>query len=183
MDAVSQTAPAISIAWTGRVRAAADWSLRMDRNLSEKYAEGAGKVAEAISGLSREDFLKKPADGSWTIGQIVIHLMDSDLIASDRMKRVIAEENPAIIGYDETAFSQKLYYEKMDFAVAADVFKKNRELTAIILRSLPDAAFERAGMHNEAGRKTLADFVKTYVNHLEHHLAFLRKKRQMIGKP
>jgi uncharacterized damage-inducible protein DinB len=145
----------------------------MDRQLIEKYAAGAGKVAQAIAGLSREDFLKQPVPGTWSIGQIVIHLMDSDLIASDRMKRVIAEENPAIIGYNEAAFAQKLYYE----------IKKNRDLTAVILRSLPDDAFARFGTHNEAGKKTLADFVKIYVDHLEHHLGFIRKKRELIGKP
>jgi len=155
----------------------------MDRQLIEQFAAGAGKVGQAIAGLSREDFLKQPVPGTWSIGQIVIHLMDSDLIASDRMKRVIAEDNPTIIGYNEAAFAQKLYYEKMDFAVAADIFKKNRDLTAIILRSLPNEAFSRFGTHNEVGKKTLADFVKIYVDHLEHHLGFIRKKRELIGKP
>jgi len=155
----------------------------MDRTLIEQYAKGAGMVAESIKGLTRDDFRATPVPGTWSIQQIVIHLMDSDLIASDRMKRVIAEENPTIIGYDEGAFAQKLFYEKMDFALAADIFKKNRDLTAIILRSLPEEAFARFGTHNEAGKKTLADFVKTYVNHLDHHLGFIHKKRQLIGKP
>jgi hypothetical protein len=155
----------------------------MDRNLIEQYAAGAGKVAESIVGLSREDFLATPVKGTWSIGQIVVHLMDSDLIASDRMKRIIAEDNPAIIGYNESAFAQRLHYDKIDPFVAADVFKKNRELTAVILRNLPDQAYSRAGTHNERGRVSLEEMVGTYVRHLEHHLGFLRHKRQLLGKP
>lgn len=30
---------------------------------------------------------------------------------------------------------------------------------------------------------TLDEFVKNYVDHLEHHLTFIRKRRAMIGTP
>lgn len=155
----------------------------MDRAMIEQYAKGAGMVAESIKGLAREEFLATPVPGTWSIQQIVMHLMDSDLIASDRMKRIIAEEQPAIIGYNETAFSQKLHYDKLDPIVAAEIFRQNREMTAVILRNLPDAAFARSGMHNERGRITLAEVLAMYVQHLEHHLGFLRHKRQLLGKP
>jgi hypothetical protein len=155
----------------------------MDRGLVEQYAKGAGLVGESIKGLSREDFLATPVPGTWSIQQIVIHLMDSDLIASDRMKRVIAEENPAIIGYNEAAFSQKLFYEKLDPVMAADIFKKNREMTAVILRNVPESAFNRTGTHNERGKISLQELLTTYVQHLDHHLGFLRLKRLLLGKP
>jgi hypothetical protein len=63
------------------------------------------------------------------------------------------------------------------------VFEKNRLLTAEILRRLPKAAFARKGHHNEHGDMTLADLLKTYVGHLEHHLKFIREKRKLLGKP
>lgn len=155
----------------------------MSNELVEQYAAGADRLSQAISGLSRDDLLAHPVPGTWSIQQIVLHLMDSDLISSDRMKRVIAEENPTLIGFDETAFARGLFYEALDAGQAADVFAKNRRLTAEILRRLPDEAFERFGMHNERGRVTLADLVQTMVDHLEHHLKFLREKRRLLGKP
>jgi hypothetical protein len=155
----------------------------MDRAIIEQYAKGAGLPGESIKGLSREDFLATPVPGTWSIQQIVMHLMDSDLIASDRMKRIIAEENPAIIGYHEGLFSQRLFYEKQDPFQAAEVFRMNREMTAVILRNLPAAAFNRTGMHNERGKVSLKELVAMYVQHLEHHLGFLRHKRQLLGKP
>ena len=155
----------------------------MDKALIERYATGGDLLVAAIQGLSREDFFATPVAGTWSIQQIVIHLMDSDLIGADRMKRVIAEENPTIIGYDETLFSKKLFYEKLDPFLAAEIFKKNREMTAVILRSLPEQAFSRGGTHNQRGRVTLGEFVATYVQHLDHHLSFLRHKRELLKKP
>jgi hypothetical protein len=154
----------------------------VDRNIIEAYARGGPVLGEEIKGLATADFLATPVPGTWSIQQIVIHLMDSDLIASDRMKRVAAEENPSIIGYHETWFSQRLFYEKQDPFLAAEMFAKNRQMTAVILRNLPDEAFAKFGTHNERGRVTLEQLVKGYAEHLEHHLKFLRQKRKLLGK-
>jgi hypothetical protein len=155
----------------------------MDRDLIERYRAGAGRLRPAIAGLSPEQLNAFPVPGTWSIQQIVFHLMDSDLIASDRMKRVAAEDEPTLIGYDETAFSQKLYHDQLDPQLACDIFEKNRLLTAEILRRLPPAAFARTGNHNERGRVSLADLLETYVDHLDHHLKFIHDKRRMLGSP
>lgn len=155
----------------------------MDKSLIDQYAAGGPLLAAAIQGLGPADFAAVPVPGAWTIAQIVLHLMDSDLIASDRMKRIIAEDNPTLIGYNESAFAARLHYELQDPFLAADIFRRNRELTSVILRHLPDSAFARMGTHNERGKITLADMVAMYVQHVEHHLRFLRHKRQLLGKP
>ena len=154
----------------------------MDRDLIERYAEGAGKLGQAIAGLSRQQLGAFPVPGTWSIQQIVLHMMDSDLIGSDRMKRVAAEEKPpTLIGYDETAFARGLFYDQLDPRLACEVFEKNRLLTAEILRRLPSAAFDRTGFHNEHGQVSLADLVKGYGEHLDHHLKFLHEKRRLLG--
>ncbi len=144
------------------------------------YAEGAGVLAEAILGLTREQLAAVPVPGTWSIQQIVVHLMDSDLVASHRFKRIIAEDNPHLEVYDERAFAERLHYGAQDAATACAVFQLNRRLTAAVLRQLPDAAFERAGVHAEAGRVTLGTLVRSYAQHLEHHLRFLREKRRLV---
>jgi len=153
-----------------------------DRQLIERYAAGAGQLVAAITGLTPADLNAKPVPGTWSIQQIVLHLLDSDLIASDRMKRVIAEENPQLIGFDESKFAENLFYDQADAHQACEVFKLNRQLTAEILRRLPDAAFERHGTHSERGPITLANLVETYAGHLEHHLRFVAEKRRLLGK-
>jgi hypothetical protein len=155
----------------------------MNRSLIDQYAAGADVPARAIMGLSAAELNAFPVPGTWSIQQIILHLMDSDLIASDRMKRVIAEESPSLVGYNETAFSRKLFYDQTDAAMACEVFRLNRLLTAAILKRLPDAAFTRTGNHSEHGSLSLADLVESYVEHLDHHMRFLREKRRLLGKP
>jgi hypothetical protein len=154
----------------------------MNRDLIEQYAAGATQPASAIAALTREQLNSFPVPGTWSIQQIVIHLMDSDLIGADRMKRVAAENRqPTLIGYDETAFANTLFYDQLDPQLACEIFAKNRQLTAEILKRLPDEAYARTGHHNEHGVMTLAQLLETYVGHLNHHLKFIEQKRKLLG--
>lgn len=154
----------------------------MDRQLIERYANGGPLVRQAIEGLDQAALNAHPVPGTWSIQQIVLHLMDSDLIGADRMKRVAAENHPTLIGYNETDFANRLYGEELDAGLAAEIFALNRKMTAAMLRRLPDEAFARTGYHNEHGDMSLEQFLANYVEHLEHHLGFVRRKREMLGR-
>jgi uncharacterized damage-inducible protein DinB len=154
----------------------------MDRQLIERYVAEAGEIGKSITGLAPEDLLAFPVPGTWSIQQIVLHIVDSDLVLADRIKRVIAEDKPLLMGFDETKFAARLCYDLQDSTLACEVFAKNRQLLASVLRHLPDAAFERAGIHSERGKVTLADILLNAVNHLQHHLKFVREKRKLLGK-
>jgi uncharacterized damage-inducible protein DinB len=150
-------------------------------SLIDQYAADAARLRKSIAGLTPAQLQAFPIPGTWSIQQIVLHMMDSDLIGADRMKRVAVEKQPpTIIGYDETAFAGGLSYQELDPQLACDVFEKNRQLTAEMLRRLPGEAFQRTGHHNEHGEMSLAEFLQNYVDHLLHHLQFIEKKRAMV---
>ena len=148
----------------------------------DRYESDAAAPGRAIAGLTDAELKAFPVPGTWSIQQLVMHLMDSDVIASDRMKRIIAQDNPLIAAYDETAFSKNLFYDKLDAKLACQIFEQNRRMTAALLRLLPESAFQRAGNHTERGRLTLADILQMYVDHVPHHMKFLHAKRAALGK-
>jgi DinB superfamily len=150
--------------------------------LIDQYEAGADVLARGLEGLTNADLLAYPVPGTWSIQEIAIHLMDSDLIGSDRMKRTIAEERPSLLGYDENAFVKNLRYDLQDVHAAAAIFAANRRLFTVVLRAIPADAFARIGVHNENGPETLEHQLKKYIKHLEHHMTFLWKKRALLGK-
>ena len=163
-----------------------DHKSTVDHDLIEHYAAGGEKLSLAIRGLTKEDLLcAPPADanvGRWSIQQVVVHCMDSDLVATDRIKRMIAEDNPSLIGYDENKFGQNLFYDEQPAEQAVQVVDLNRKLFAYVLRRLPPQAWERKGTHNERGVVTAGSYLKSTVDHLDHHIKFIHKKRAHWGK-
>ena len=156
----------------------------MDRAaLIDEYERGADALSLALEGLSKEDLLAYPVPGTWSIQEIAVHLMDSDLIGADRMKRTAAEDRPSLLGYDENAFIKNLRYDLQDARASAALFAANRKLFTVVLRALPSEAFAKVGVHSERGPETLELQIGKYIKHLEHHLSFLHKKRALLGKP
>lgn len=49
--------------------------------------------------------MTRPITGNWRTLEVVCHLVDSEQAWSHRMKCVIAEEKPLLIGYVESAFT------------------------------------------------------------------------------
>jgi hypothetical protein len=159
----------------------------VDTQLIDKYETGGRLLRTSIIGLGKDDLLwippPSPDLGSWSIQQIVLHLMDADLIWSERMKSIIAEDNPQIIGYDESKYAAGLFYDRQDASRAVELFDLNRRQFTIVLRKLPQSAFTRTGNHSERGPITLAQSVQYMVEHVDHHIQFINKKRNKMGKP
>ncbi len=150
--------------------------------LIHEYEIGGERLRNAVKGLTLDDMLQYAVPGTWSIQEIVIHMMDSDLIGTDRMKRVAAMENPTLIGYDESAFVHKLFPADQSTEDALTVFDLNRRLWAQVMKKFPPEAFNRIGQHNERGQVTLGAMLTMYVKHLDHHLKFIVDKREKLGK-
>lgn len=153
----------------------------MNRDRIEVFVKGGQQLMDAYQGLSRDQLLAVPVPGTWSLQQIAIHMLESDLIAADRMKRIAAMDRPLLIGYDETAFSQLPGVNELDAQKACELFAIHREILAVVLRRLPDQAFQRFGIHNESGKVTLAEMVDRYIEHLDDHLVHVYKKKQMVS--
>ena len=146
----------------------------------KRYIEERNAPRQGLAGLSTEELNSHPVPGTWSIQQILIHLMDTDLIACYRMKRIIAEDRPELDLYDETAFAERLYPHKLEASLACEVFRINRMVMGTLLRQLPDDVFDRVAIHPEVGEMSLGLFVRLYIHHLDHHSAFIRQKRRLI---
>jgi hypothetical protein len=131
--------------------------------------------------MSREQLLSRPIKGKWSTLEVVCHLADSDQAWAHRMKRVIAEERPLLIGYDESRFASALAYHERDLEEELAAVEQTRRQLARILRKLPSAAWARAGVHSERGLLTLEEHVKLETEHIPHHVKFIMEKRKALG--
>jgi len=150
-------------------------------SLIAAYESRSPLVRAAVAGLSAAQLNRPVSPGAWSIQQVVVHLLDSDLAATHRMRRIAAEDVPLLIAYDETAFVSALQYERCDLGEVLDLFELNRRFTARWLRTLAPQAFDRAGVHNQRGKVTLREMVAGYIQHVDHHLQFVAGKRAALG--
>jgi uncharacterized damage-inducible protein DinB len=151
------------------------------QTLIEQYLEGPKQMRQAVAGMTREQVLARPVAGKWSTLEVVAHLADFDPVYADRMKRVIAEDNPTLLGADEQKFAANLCYQDRDLEEDLKIIEITHSQMARILRKLPDSALQRTGVHNERGPLTLEVLLASVINHIPHHLKFVLEKRKALG--
>src|SRR5438128_968512 len=129
----------------------------------DAYLVGPATLRQAVAGMNHEQLLARPVPGKWSTLEVVCHLIDSDQAWIHRMKRVIAEDRPLLIGYDEGRFTAALAYQERSLEEELAIFEQSRRQLARILRGLPTEAWARDGVHNERGLLTLEQHLQVEV--------------------
>lgn len=149
--------------------------------LIDDYVAGITTLRHAVAGMNREQLAARPIAGKWSTLEVVCHLADFDPILADRMKRIIAEERPTLLGADENRFAAALAYEQRDLEEELKIIEVTRLQMARILRAQPEAVLTRVGVHNERGPLSLEKMLSISAGHIPHHVKFIVEKRQALG--
>ena len=75
--------------------------------LVERYAAGIRLLSYATSGLTPEHAAARPGPGAWGLNELIVHVMDADLVLADRMKRILVEDNPTLLAFDEGSWNAR----------------------------------------------------------------------------
>ncbi|MGE7910514.1 DinB family protein [Lysinibacillus xylanilyticus] len=138
--------------------------------LIKEYALGYTMLREAIEGLSEEELRYKPAPDKWSIHQILIHVTDSEISSTSRLKKVLAEDEPILISFDQDAWVNNLGYDLLDREQHLLLFKFLRSSMLPILDQLTSEQSKRVGVYVDQARFTFKQLLEYRVQHIRDHL-------------
>ncbi|GIN88248.1 hypothetical protein J6TS2_46340 [Heyndrickxia sporothermodurans] len=146
--------------------------------LIKEYALGYSLLREAIEGLTEEELRYKPAPDKWSIHQILIHVTDSEISSTSRLKKVLAEDEPNLISFDQNAWANNLRYDLLDREQYLLLFKLLRSSMQPILENLTSEQSKRVGVYVDQGRFTFKQLLEYRVLHVRDHLAQIERVKK-----
>ena len=135
--------------------------------LLRRYEEGYDVLAAAIAGAG-DKLDVRPDPNEWTPREIVHHCADSELTSAIRLRRLLAEDNPEIVGYDQEEFARRLWYDR-PIEASLEAVRGARSSTAQILHRLSETDWARAGTHTESGPYSVETWLEIYAAHCHDH--------------
>jgi hypothetical protein len=150
------------------------------QELIRKYREGYDAVKAALAGAADADLDVRPAPGKWTAREIVHHLADSEMTSAIRLRKLIAEDETVIHGYDQEEFARRLYYDR-PIEASLDAFRAARASTAELLDRLTPDQWERKGTHTESGAYSVTRWLEIYADHAHNHADQIRQALRLAG--
>jgi len=137
--------------------------------LIDQYADGPRRLREALARGPAEALTWRPAPGEWSAHEVICHCADSEATAYARIRFVIAERDPLIVGYDQEEWARRFDYHALPLAPALATVESVRATTAALLRTLSDEAWSRKGRHTEMGEYPAEKWLELYAEHLHGH--------------
>ena len=115
-------------------------------------------VRDALADITDADLDRPAPDGGWTARDVAHHLPDSETNGYIRLRRLIAEDDPVIVAYDQDDYARRLHYDRpiaSSLAVLAAVRASSLEL----LEALTPEEWARSGQHSDSGRYSVDDWL------------------------
>lgn len=141
----------------------------------DRYAAGPDLLRAAWAEVPAGARGWRPAAGKWSAREVVVHCADSETYAATRIRLLLAEPEPLIVGYDENAWARHFGYQEADPEEALDLVARVRAHTHRMLRTLPEGAWGKVGRHSHSGTYGTDDWLRIYAEHLEVHAAQIRR--------
>jgi uncharacterized damage-inducible protein DinB len=130
-----------------------------------------------VGDLGPDDLARPEAEGKWSAAQVLQHLADAELVWGYRLRKVLAEDRPTLVGFDQDLWASRLGYATADAGRALDVFAALRATHLALLRGATDDDLARFGVHEERGEETVAHMMKLYAGHDLAHRRQLERIR------
>jgi uncharacterized damage-inducible protein DinB len=128
-------------------------------------------LAKLIKGAPASKLRKRPAPGKWSVGEILAHLADAEIVVGWRLRAILAAPGTPIQAYDQDALAAARNYAKHDPRKSLEQFRGVREANLALYKSLSPEQWKHFGMHAERGEETLERILHMMAGHDLNHLA------------
>lgn len=137
-------------------------------------------LANVVESSPHDVLMRPEAPGKWSMGQVLAHLADSDLVWGWRLRLILAQDRPPLTGYDQDRWASRLGYAESDPGDSVAMFAVLRKSNLQLLdRATPDD-LQRVGVHVERGEESLAHHINLYAGHDLLHLKQLERIRTAV---
>jgi hypothetical protein len=130
----------------------------------------AKKLERLIKGVPTTKLRKRPAPDKWSIGEILTHLADVEIVVGFRIRLILGAPGTPIVAFDQDAWVTSGHYAKRDPRNSVEQFRALREANLGLLKSLTPEQWKHYGMHSERGQESVEHIVKMLAGHDVNHI-------------
>jgi len=134
----------------------------------QALGETPGRIRATVEAWTDAQFERSYAPGKWSVREVLIHLAQTELALTTRVRFALSQP-----GYAAQSFSQDAWLpidRKSDARTALDAYIALRRLNVAMFRGLTPEQRERTFTHPEYGTLTVEWVANQMAGHDIHHL-------------
>ncbi len=150
-------------------------ALAADADFLERQRQTPSILAEVIADVSDAKLHERPQPDKWSVGEIIAHLAEDELVTSWRYRQMLENDGVALAGFDQDLWARVGQYRSWNPQEALTMFRLLREANLRLLEALSPEQWKKHGIHAERGKITVQDLARHMAGHDLNHLEQIRK--------
>jgi DinB superfamily len=146
----------------------------------EVLAQTASTLADIVGKHSATVLRTRPFEGKWTPNEIIGHLTDSEWVYGYRLRLILSENDPAILGTQQDLWVAALRHNEREPSELVEIFRTMRLFNLAVWRRRSPEDLQRTGQHNERGQESLGVMLRLLAGHDLSHLAQITRYIQAV---
>jgi hypothetical protein len=149
--------------------------------LVRRFAAGPTRLRAAWDRVPASGRQWRPGPGKWSAHEVVLHCADASVVGHGRVRYLLAEKEPVIVGWNQDVWPVALDYHAHPIDPAFAAIDAAHVNTIPLLRRLTPEALARKGRHTELGEMTVESWLRYNAEHLHVHARQI--DRNVAGMP
>lgn len=145
------------------------------QDLLASYFEGYDDLQDALRDMPIEMWDFKPGPDKWSVREIIIHLLDSEVNSYVRFRKIIAENSSTVMPYDQDKWANNLNYSAQSIDTSLELFKYLRLINFTLFKDIPVEAWNNFMMHPERGKISLYEHLQETTEHVGIHIKQMKR--------
>jgi len=130
----------------------------------------AKKLDRLVKGVPASRLRKRPAPDKWSVGEVLAHLADAEIVIAWRIRSILGAPGTPIQAYDQDAWAAVGNYAKRDPRKSIEQFRAMREANLAFYKSLRPEQWKQSGMHAERGEESIERIARMIAGHDINHI-------------
>jgi hypothetical protein len=147
----------------------------------EVLTTSASRLRQLVTGRSETELTRQPAPNRWSVGEILAHLADCEVVAGWRLRSVLATNATTLQTFDQDRWAEVFNYRSAPSQESLEAFDVSRRANLRLLRTVDPSLFTNYGLHEERGRESVTHLVRLYAGHDLNHLRQIEELLRPVG--
>jgi len=131
-------------------------------------------VPRWVAALHRPDVRVRPEPTTWSVLEYGAHVRDVHLVFAERVRRMLAEDDPRFDNWDQDATAVAQRYDLQDPVVVAEELAVAAEEFAGQLDAVREDELDRPGLRSNGSAFTVRSIGQYFLHDVVHHLHDVR---------
>ncbi|MEC2343126.1 DinB family protein [Paenibacillus sp. MB22_1] len=147
----------------------------------EAFLNTHGQLVTAIDGLSEEQTTWKPKPESWSVLEVLTHLVDHSIVVSFRIRDILAGTEAQLPAFNQDAWVSGQYANAGKVSDVLQTFHALLLYNSLLLSRLDAEDLEKTGVNAKGETVSVKQIVEGFTNHVQRHLGQIDRIKQAAG--